>query len=76
MVEIAGKLGKKTIAEFVETPNIALRLKEIGVNLGQGYAFGRPDRNLLEGHQISLAIMLNTARPEITDNQLQENNTL
>ena len=76
MVEIAGKLGKKTIAEFVETPNIALRLKEIGVNLGQGYAFGRPDRNLLEGHQISLAIMLNTARAEVTDNQLQENNTL
>lgn len=76
MVEIAGKLGKKTIAEFVETPNIALRLKEIGVNLGQGYAFGRPDPNLLEGHQISLAIMLNTARPEVTNDQLQKNDTL
>ncbi|PPD33016.1 MAG: GGDEF-domain containing protein [Methylomonas sp.] len=76
MVEIAGKLGKKTIAEFVETPNIALRLKEIGVNLGQGYAFGRPERNLLEGHQVSLAIMLNSARPDVADNLLQENNTL
>lgn len=76
MVEIAGKLGKKTIAEFVETPNIALRLKEIGVNLGQGYAFGRPERTLLEGHQISMALMLNTARPEASDNLLQKNDAL
>ena len=60
MVEIAGKLGKKTIAEFVETSSIALHLKDIGVNLGQGYAFGRPERNLLDGHQVSLAIMLST----------------
>jgi FOG: EAL domain len=76
MVEIAGKLGKKTIAEFVETPNIALRLKEIGVNLGQGYAFGRPERTLLEGHQISMALLLNTARPEVADNLLQKNDAL
>lgn len=63
MVEIAGKLGKRTIAEFVETPSIALKLKEIGVNLGQGYAFGKPDRNLLDGHQVSLAILLNSQKP-------------
>ncbi|MGY6277501.1 EAL domain-containing protein [Methylomonas sp. MgM2] len=69
MVEIAGKLGKRTIAEFVETPSIALKLKEIGVNLGQGYAFGKPDRNLLDGHQVSLAILLNSKKtPEDNDN--------
>ena len=67
MVEIAGKLGKQTIAEFVETPNIALRLKEIGVNLGQGYAFGRPEPNLIDGNQVSMAIMLNAHTQESVD---------
>lgn len=75
MVEIAGKLGKKTIAEFVETPNIALRLKDIGVNLGQGYAFGRPERNLLEGHQVSLAIILNSNSPEISNPESLQKDT-
>lgn len=67
MVEIAGKLGKKTIAEFVETPNIALKLQEIGVNMGQGYAFGKPERNLLETHQVSLAILLNAPKQQFTN---------
>lgn len=67
MVEIAGKLGKTTIAEFVETPNIALHLQEIGVNLGQGYAFGKPERNLLDSHQISLAILLNASKGPLND---------
>jgi EAL domain-containing protein (putative c-di-GMP-specific phosphodiesterase class I) len=69
MVEIAGKLGKKTIAEFVETPSIALKLQEIGVNLGQGYAFGKPERNLLDSHQVSLAILLNSPKSINNDKQ-------
>jgi EAL domain-containing protein (putative c-di-GMP-specific phosphodiesterase class I) len=69
MVEIAGKLGKKTIAEFVETPSIALKLHEIGVNLGQGYAFGKPERNLLDSHQVSLAILLNSPKSINNDKQ-------
>ncbi|WKJ89745.1 EAL domain-containing protein [Methylomonas montana] len=56
MVEIAAKLGKKTIAEFVESPGTALKLREIGVNFGQGYAFGKPDRNLLDS-KVSIAIL-------------------
>lgn len=72
MVEIAGKLGKKTIAEFVETPNIALRLKEIGVNLGQGYAFGRPEPNLIDGNQVPMAIMLNSHTPAPNDKAIPE----
>jgi len=70
MVEIAGKLGKKTIAEFVETPSIALKLKEIGVNLGQGYAFGKPERNLLDGQQVSLAILLNSQKSSLNNGKL------
>ncbi|MCK5189735.1 MAG: EAL domain-containing protein, partial [Methylococcales bacterium] len=42
MAEIATKLGKKTIAEFVETPETILKLKELGIDLGQGYVFGKP----------------------------------
>lgn len=70
MVEIAGKLGKRTIAEFVETPSIALKLKEIGVNLGQGYAFGKPERNLLDGQQVSLAILLNSQKNTLNNGEL------
>ncbi|AMK77685.1 MULTISPECIES: GGDEF and EAL domain-containing protein [Methylomonas] len=58
MVEIASKLGKKTIAEFVESAGTAMKLKEIGVNFGQGYAFGKPEQNLLEGHKVSLGLLL------------------
>lgn len=67
MVEIATKLGKKTIAEFIETPATALKLREIGVNYGQGYAFGRPERHLLETHKVSLAILLNSASNQIDE---------
>lgn len=76
MVEIAGKLGKKTIAEFVETPTVALKLKEIGVNLGQGYAFGKPERNLLEGHQVSMAILLNSDNRLPACNELHKNGSI
>ena len=58
MVDIAGKLGKKTIAEFVESPGTALKLKELGINMGQGYAFGRPETQLIEGPKVSLAMLL------------------
>ena len=54
MAEIAKQLGKKTIAEFVETPETVKKLKEMGVNLGQGYLFGKPEVNLLAGSSISL----------------------
>ncbi len=54
MAQIATKLGKKTIAEFVENPQTIIKLKEIGVNLGQGYIFGKPEKDLLESNSISL----------------------
>lgn len=40
--EIGQLLGKTTVAEFVESPEILVRLHEIGVDYAQGYAIGRP----------------------------------
>jgi EAL domain-containing protein (putative c-di-GMP-specific phosphodiesterase class I) len=40
--EIGHVMGKQTVAEFVETPEILEKLKEIGVDYVQGYAVGRP----------------------------------
>jgi len=48
MHQIAKKLGKKTIAEFVECPKTIKLLREIGVNYGQGYIFGKPSEQLME----------------------------
>lgn len=42
MVEVARGLGKKTIAEFVESEEILQKLHEIGVDYAQGYFIGRP----------------------------------
>jgi len=52
MAEIANRLGKKTIAEFVETPETVKKLIEMGVHLGQGYIFGKPEIELLTDNTI------------------------
>jgi len=54
MAEIARKLGKKTIAEFVETPETISKLKEIGIDFGQGYVFGKPEPTLLPNNSVSI----------------------
>jgi diguanylate cyclase (GGDEF)-like protein len=54
MTEIAAKLGKKTIAEFVETPEIISKLLEMGIDYGQGYVFGKPEPELLLEKSISI----------------------
>ncbi|RMQ47086.1 Histidine kinase [Pseudomonas cichorii] len=47
MVEVINHIGhvmgKKTIAEFVETPQIERALQETGVDFAQGYLIGRPE---------------------------------
>lgn len=48
MTEMAHKLGKTTIAEYVESPEVAKILVDMGVNLAQGYLFGKPNKNLLD----------------------------
>ena len=46
--DLADELGLTTIAEYVEDERILDAMREIGVNLGQGYHFGRPE--LPEAH--------------------------
>jgi EAL domain-containing protein (putative c-di-GMP-specific phosphodiesterase class I) len=40
--DIGHVLGKRTVAEFVETPAILDKLSEIGVDYAQGYGISRP----------------------------------
>jgi len=46
MAELARNLGKKTIAEYVDTPETMNKLKELGVDFGQGFIFGKPEQSL------------------------------
>jgi EAL domain-containing protein (putative c-di-GMP-specific phosphodiesterase class I) len=43
IVEIARGMGKKTIAEFVETEEVLVLLRTLGVDYAQGYRVGPPD---------------------------------
>jgi diguanylate cyclase (GGDEF)-like protein len=54
MHQITKKMGKKTIAEFVECPKTIKILRDIGINYGQGYIFGKPSEQLLEHNIIQL----------------------
>ncbi|MGF1759004.1 EAL domain-containing protein [Photobacterium sagamiensis] len=40
--ELAKKMGKQTVAEFVENEAILTRLQSLGVDYAQGYYFGKP----------------------------------
>ncbi|MCB1714460.1 MAG: EAL domain-containing protein [Candidatus Competibacteraceae bacterium] len=40
--DIAHKMGKRTIAEFVENDRTLHIIKDIGIDYAQGYVFGRP----------------------------------
>jgi diguanylate cyclase (GGDEF)-like protein len=67
MHQIASTMGKKTIAEFVECSKTIALLKEIGVNYGQGYIFGKPSEQLLDGNiiQIDNVIQQADVSPEL-----------
>ncbi len=41
--EIGHVMGKRTIAEFVESDEVLRRLCDIGIDYGQGFALGRPE---------------------------------
>ena len=55
-VLIARRLGISVVAEGVETAEQAKLLSEMGVDLFQGYYFGRPSASVLEGHDMRLPI--------------------
>ena len=42
VTQLASAMGMETIAEYVETPEICMRLIELEVQFGQGYAIGKP----------------------------------
>ena len=42
MVELATAAGAKTVAEMIETEEQARLMRELGVEFGQGWLFGRP----------------------------------
>lgn len=42
IVRIARVTGRETVAEWVETPELAARMRELGLDYAQGYAFSQP----------------------------------
>ena len=51
MVDLASGLGITCIAEFVENGEIVTILRELGVELGQGYYIARPQQDTIIGSQ-------------------------
>lgn len=48
LVEVAALIGKKTVAEFVNSATLLNALRELGVDYAQGYLIGKPGP--LEAH--------------------------
>ncbi len=67
MTEIATQLGKKTIAEFVETPQTVAKLREMGVDFAQGFVFGKPQAELLSSPSISIQKLIDGAGVQAVD---------
>jgi diguanylate cyclase (GGDEF)-like protein len=57
IVHVAKVMGKRTVAEFVESDEVLAALREIGVDYAQGYAVGKPapfeimDRRPADAHR-------------------------
>lgn len=51
LVDVAKGLGLKTVAEFVETPEVLTLLHSYGVDFAQGYYIGRPAAEMLSSQQ-------------------------
>jgi EAL domain-containing protein (putative c-di-GMP-specific phosphodiesterase class I) len=42
VAQLAGAMGITTVAEYVETDELRLRMANLGVDYGQGFAIGKP----------------------------------
>jgi EAL domain-containing protein (putative c-di-GMP-specific phosphodiesterase class I) len=51
IVELAKGFSVDTVAEYVENTAVADVVRQLGVDYGQGYAFGKPEplKDLLDG---------------------------
>ncbi len=47
LVDFAGQLNIKTIAEFVDSKEIYEKVKQLGINYTQGYYFGKPEESII-----------------------------
>ncbi len=47
LVDFAGQLNIKTIAEFVDSKEIYEKVKQPGINYTQGYYFGKPEESII-----------------------------
>lgn len=47
IVNFAKSMGIKTIAEFVHSKNVYMKVKELGVDFSQGYYFGEPTDEII-----------------------------
>lgn len=43
LAEVARGLNREIVAEWVETPEVLAKLKELGIEYAQGFYFGRPE---------------------------------
>jgi len=55
VVAFARELGSGVIAEGIETAKVATLMGELGVDLGQGYLFGRPAAMIAPPHELEAA---------------------
>lgn len=52
MIEIAHKLGKRTVAEFVEKQSVFRLLESFGIDYVQGFLLGKPSPELLPSDRV------------------------
>jgi EAL domain-containing protein (putative c-di-GMP-specific phosphodiesterase class I) len=47
----ANKMGVKTVGEFTSSKAIAEKLKQLGITMAQGFYYGKPEPQIVDGDQ-------------------------
>jgi diguanylate cyclase (GGDEF)-like protein len=67
IAQLARSMQLTTVAEYIETEEVAMRMRQLGVNRGQGYLFGKPEplelalEKLGEEERNALKVLLESA---------------
>jgi diguanylate cyclase (GGDEF)-like protein len=67
IMQLAREFQLDTVAEYIETEEVAMRMRQLGVNRGQGYLFGKPEplelalEKLGEEERNALKVLLESA---------------